>query len=143
MAEQMTEQTTERTNWSTVLTVFLWFSQILLAVAFGLSGVMKVLTPMPELVETMTWAENLPAWLIRFIGASEIAGAAGLILPGVTKIKPTLLTVAAAGGLVVIMVLAALFHIWRAEFFFLPVNLFLGGVAAFVIWGRLKQRAES
>jgi hypothetical protein len=40
-----------------------------------------------------------------------------------------------------IMVLAAVFHIVRGEYrFFLPVNLVLAGVAAFIAYGRLRVR---
>jgi hypothetical protein len=38
------------------------------------------------------------------------------------------------------MILAAVFHIVRGEYNFLPVNLVLGGVAAFIAYGRLFVR---
>lgn len=136
----MSEPTDERdTKAATFFNVVLWLFQLLLASAFGISGVLKVAMPIPELIEVMTWAENLPAWLMRVIGVSEILGAAGLILPGVTRVKPTALTVLAAGGLAVVMVLAALFHLWRLEFFYLPANLILGGLAVFIVWGRRNK----
>ena len=40
------------------------------------------------------------------------------------------------------MLLAALFHIGRGEWSALPVNFVLGGLAAFVAWGRLAQGAD-
>jgi hypothetical protein len=38
------------------------------------------------------------------------------------------------------MFLAALFHIVRGEYSFLPINLVLGGVAAFIAYGRFAVR---
>jgi hypothetical protein len=49
------------------------------------------------------------------------------------------LTPIAALGLVVIMVLAAGFHIMRGEVQAVPINAVLGGLAALVAWGRLRK----
>lgn len=38
------------------------------------------------------------------------------------------------------MLLAAIFHIVRGEYTFVPINVVLGGVAAFVAYGRLFVR---
>ena len=86
----------------------------------------------------MGWPGDLPPALVRFIGASELAGALGLVLPSATRIRP-LLTPLAAMGLVIVMLLAALFHISRGEWLALPINAVLGGLAAFVAWGRLRK----
>jgi len=66
------------------------------------------------------------------------AGALGLILPAVTRIRPKL-TAAAGLGLVTVMVLAAAFHLSRGEAQVLPLNLTLGALAAFVAWGRSRK----
>ncbi len=115
----------------------LWVPQVLLAVAFGLSGTMKLVTPLDQLVDKMPWVAQVGVF-VRFIGLSEVAGALGLILPGVTRIKPGL-TALAALGLVVIMVLAAGLHASQGEWGVLPVNFVLGGLAAFVAWGRARK----
>jgi hypothetical protein len=47
--------------------------------------------------------------------------------------------VLAALGLAAIMVLAMATHLSRGEVAMLPVNLLLGGLAAFVAWGRAKK----
>ena len=112
--------------------------QLLLAAAFGMAGVMKSTMPMADLTAAMGWPGDVPPTLVRFIGASELAGALGLVLPSATRIRP-LLTPLAAIGLVIVMVLAALFHVSRGEAFALPVNIVLGGLAAFVAWGRLRR----
>jgi putative oxidoreductase len=77
--------------------------------------------------------------MVRFIGACELAGAVGLILPAATRIRP-MLTPLAASGLVVVMLLAMAFHISRGEAAqALPINLTLGALAAFVAWGRFRK----
>jgi hypothetical protein len=73
--------------------------------------------------------------LVRFIGASELLGGLGLVLPAATRIKPALTPLAGA-GLITVMVLAALFHLTRGEFGAIPGNVILGSLAAFVAWGR-------
>ena len=85
----------------------------------------------------VAWFSAVPQALFVFIGACEGLGGIGLILPAMTGVK-TKLTPFAAIGLTLIMILAAIFHIMRGEYnFFLPVNLVLGGVAAFIAYGRL------
>ena len=119
------------------LRIALWVAQVLLAVAFGMSGLMKLSTPIADLAAQMAWVGSVPAALVRFIGAAELAGAIGLILPALTRIQPRL-TALAAVGLIVVMVLASIVHVSRGEFGMLPVNVVLGALAAFVAWGRSK-----
>jgi len=123
---------------SRTLHISLWIVQVLLALAFGMAGVMKTTKPIAELAAAMGWPGVLPPALVRFIGASELTGAIGLVLPSVTRIKPQL-TALAGAGLVTIMLLAMAFHISRGELKLLPINLTLGGLAAFVAWGRFRK----
>ncbi len=118
------------------LHVGLWVVQGLLAFAFTGAGMTKLTTPHEALVVQMPWAADAPAWLPLFIGAAEVAGALGLILPSALRIQPKL-TPLAAGLLAVVMVLAAGTHLMRGEMFMLMPNAVLGGLAAFVAWGRL------
>lgn len=120
------------------LHIGLWVVQVLLALAFGMAGVMKLTTPIEGLVaQGLNYAADIPG-LIRFIGASELAAAIGLILPSLTRIQPRL-TALAAAGLVLIMILAALFHASRGEFSAIGINAVIGGLAGFVAWGRGKR----
>ncbi len=117
--------------------VMAWVAQLLLALAFGTCGLMKVLLPLDVLARDMGWVSALPG-LVRFIGASELACAVGLVVPSAVRIVPVL-TVLAAMGLAGIMVLAAGLHLSRGELAVLPVNVLLGGVAAFVAYARLVK----
>jgi putative oxidoreductase len=118
--------------------IALWIVQLLLAAAFGMAGFMKATAPMADLAASMGWPADLPPALVRFIGVSELAGAIGLVLPALTRIKPALTPLAAA-GLVVVMALAALFHVVRGEFSAIPINFVLGALAAWVAWGRTSR----
>ena len=112
----------------------LWIIQILLAVAFGMAGLLKS-TRGRGLKDRMPWVEDFSDRTVRFIGVMELLGAVGLILPAATGIA-TWLTPLAATGLLVVMVLAVLTHLRRKEPQVTPVNLALGLLAAFVAWQR-------
>lgn len=117
------------------INVLLWIAQVILASAFGMAGVSKSTSPIPELAAQLVWPGDIPEILVRIIGVSELAAAVGLLLPSLLRIKPKL-TVWAALGLVTVMTLALIFHITRGEMFAIPINLGFGLLAAFVAWGR-------
>ena len=120
------------------LRIGLWVAQALLAAAFTTTGLTKLTTPLEQLKQAMPWVGGAMGGLAPFIGAAELLGAIGLVLPAATRIKPAL-TPLAALGLATIMLLAALTHGSRGEFGMLPVNLTLGSLAAFVAWGRARK----
>ncbi len=118
--------------------VTLWTVQILLALIFTMTGTMKVTQPIDALAASLGWPGHVPPTLVRFIGISELLGAAGLVLPAATRIVPAL-TPLAAGALTVVMLLASLLHISRGEFAVLPVPVVVGALCAFVAWGRSRK----
>lgn len=83
------------------MNIVLWLLQVLLAFLFLFAGVSKFLMPYEEMAAQMPL--KLPHWFILFIGACEILGAVGLVLPWLLKIRPGL-TPLAAWLLTVIMV---------------------------------------
>ena len=93
------------------MNIVLWILQILLAAQFIFHGWIFVAPP-PEMVDIMN-AEFAP-WLRIFIGVAELLAAAGLILPSLTRILPWLTPLAAA-GLMIIMISATGFHLYRGE----------------------------
>ncbi len=115
----------------------MWVVQGLLGVAFLASGAMKLMKSHDDLKSDpkMGWANDFSAGFIRFIGAAEVAGGVGLILPGLVGIAP-ILTPLAATGLVVIMFGAAATHLRRSEAPMVVPPLLLGSLAAFVAYGR-------
>ncbi|MFZ4825969.1 MAG: DoxX family protein [Phototrophicaceae bacterium] len=117
----------------------LWIIQVLLAVAFIGAGIAKITTPYDTLIvsQGMQWAEMFPAPIILTIGVLEVLGGIGLILPALTRIMP-ILTPAAAIGLALTMVGAAITHGIRAEWGNIAPSAVLGGLALFIAYGRLS-----
>jgi uncharacterized membrane protein YphA (DoxX/SURF4 family) len=110
----------------------LWVIQLLLAAAFFAHGWL-VLAPPPEIAAQMYAA--LPPWFWRFLGVAEVAAAAGLILPGLTRILPWLVTWAAV-GIMIVMVSATIYHVVRGEIGSAVTTLLLLAMAAFVAYMR-------
>ena len=121
----------------------LWTVPLLWGVFFSITGFGKILWYKPALwnqtLQEVPWLFAVPQDLSIFIGISEFLGGVGLILPAMTGVKPKL-TPFAAIGLTLVMILAAVFHIVRGEYNFLPINVVLGGVAAFIAYERLFVR---
>jgi uncharacterized membrane protein YphA (DoxX/SURF4 family) len=121
----------------------LWSLQVLWGFFFAGSGFGKVLLYDGALYaaapRAVAWYAAVPQPLIVFIGVCEVLGGVGLILPAMTRVKPRLTPLAAA-GLTLMMILAAGFHITRGEYILVPANLMLGGVAAFIAAGRSNLR---
>jgi hypothetical protein len=94
----------------------IWTLQIVAALAFGASGGMKIVTAPADLRANpaMGWATDFSDGAIRAIGAAEVAGAVGLIVPAATGIAP-MLTPAAGVGLALLMAGAANTHLQRNE----------------------------
>ena len=105
---------------------------------FIMAGAMKATQPIEALAESLPWVTTTPLALVRFIGISELLGGIGLLLPSILRIKPSL-TVWAAVGLAVVMVLAAGFHASRGEFSAIGANAMFMAIAAFIAWGRSKK----
>lgn len=117
----------------------LWSAQILLCLFFGASGVCKLILPPQTLVGMgVNYANDFPHFLLLFIGTAETAGAIGIVLPALTRIRPSLTSLAAL-GFVALQVLAICFHLVRGEIYGLPLNFVLVALAAFVFWGRSKK----
>jgi hypothetical protein len=84
----------------------------------------------------MTYAEDFKPWQIKLIGAVEILGAIGLILPVLLNVAP-ILTPIAATGLAIIQVGAIIVHLRRHDDpKGLPVNVILLLAAVFVAVAR-------
>jgi putative oxidoreductase len=130
----MTTISTAQKTRSTVLHITVWIAQVIVAGMFLMAGVLKTFTPIAELSVIIPWAQDSRV-LIRFIGTTEILGALGLILPAALKTAPRL-TVWAAYGLTLTMLLGTLFHIVRGEIHAIPTTIVLGLLSAFIAWGR-------
>jgi putative oxidoreductase len=107
------------------LTIALWALQTLLALAFAMAGFAKV-SGSPAMVE-MFATIGIGQWLRYVVGALEIAGAVGVLIPRLSGL--------AALGLIGLMAGATLTNVLvlRASPL-LPVALML--VSALIVWDR-------
>ena len=117
------------------MNIALWVVQAVLALVFGQAGLMKLTQPKEKLLARMHSLEDLAPTMVKGIGALELLGAIGLILPQLSGILPWL-TPLAALGLVLTMLGAMATHLRRHEYQMIVVNLVLLLFAAFVGYGR-------
>ena len=70
--------------------MIMWAIQILLAVAFGAVGTMKLVRSKAQLAANphMGWVQSVPEAQIKFLGVAEVLGAIGLVAPMATGIAP-------------------------------------------------------
>ena len=115
--------------------IALWVVQVLLAAAFLVSGATKLSQPKEKLLKKWAWVEDFSQGSVRIIGAFEVLGAIGIVVPALTGIL-TSLTPLAALGLVLLMIGAALTHLRRSEYSVIIVPAVLLVLAAFVAYGR-------
>jgi hypothetical protein len=114
--------------------VALWIVQGLLAAFFGLgSGAPKLFLP----VELLAMPLPLPHLFVQLIGVAEVLGALGLILPGVTHIRPGL-TPLAALGLVVVTICATVYQSAAHQPESAVFAVVMGLIAASVAYGRWR-----
>lgn len=123
------------------MNIAVWIASGLLAAAYLFVGGTKLLTPKERLAENPSMAgaaEAFSATSIKLIGGVEVAGALGLILPWLTGIA-RILTPAAAVGLALLQVGAAVFHGRRGEYKQWPVNAVFLALAVFIVVVRISE----
>jgi hypothetical protein len=113
----------------------LWVLQIILAALFLFAGGAKFIVPADQMTQGM------PAWLsislLHFVGACEVLGAIGLILPGLLHIKPGLTPLAAA-GLTIIVICATVVTVMGGMHATALLPLVTTLLAAFIAYGRWR-----
>ncbi|PYC69151.1 hypothetical protein C7C46_28285 [Streptomyces tateyamensis] len=118
------------------MNITLWIIASVLALAFLGAGAMKLSQPREKLVASgMGWAQDFSAGAVKAIGAVELLGALGLVLPAALHIAPVLVAWAAT-GLAVTMVGAVLVHLRRGEAKQVAPSAVLLLLAVVVAWGR-------
>ena len=117
----------------------LWIIQGLLAAIFLFAGSTKLILPVEVLVSMGSPNQIvLPGWFLKFIGAAEVLGAIGLILPRLLHIRPRL-TPLAALGLVIIMIGATSLTLAADGFTAALVPMAVGFLAGFVAYRRWTE----
>jgi uncharacterized membrane protein YphA (DoxX/SURF4 family) len=137
-SQLVTRSSSESKHQRQIGTATLWTVQVLLALIFLFAGSMKLILP----IEVLTAQMPLPGLLVRFIGVAEVAGALGLILPGLLHIRQGLIPLAAC-GLVIIMIGAILVTLAVGGGPSALVPLVVGLLAAAVAYGRRSWGTRS
>ncbi|MFS8099146.1 DoxX family protein [Lentzea alba] len=120
--------------------VAVWIVSAVLAALYLMAGFTKVAKSKQDLLTEprLSWVGDFSPGQVKAIGAAEIAGALGLVVPWLTGIA-TILTPVAAVGLALMQVGAAIVHGKRGETATVPINLVLCALAVFVAVVRYGQ----
>ncbi|MEQ9117459.1 DoxX family protein [Fulvivirga sp.] len=120
-----------------IINILLWVAQGIVAALFFFAFYAKLLQPAEETAKMMPWVAEQPT-LATIAGIADLLGALGLILPAALRIQPKLTTLAAYGG-VLLMLAGTAFHLMRGETEVIGLNIILIAFLAFIIWGRTKK----
>ena len=123
------------------MNILLWILQVLAALLYGASGVMKVFM-FDKVSGDVPSFGALPREAWTALGVIELVCMVGLIIPGVLHWKPTLTVVAAT----VLAIESLVFIGVHVKYHEIPPIVFsgvLGLVMAFIAYGRTAERATS
>lgn len=116
---------------SKTMNIVLWITQAILAANFIWAGFMKLFKP-EDL--SFPWVKDNTN-LVLITGIVDLLGGLGIVLPALLRIQSKL-TIFSAYGIIVLMVVATVFHISRGEAKDIGFNIFIALLAVFVAWGR-------
>ncbi|HVV09845.1 DoxX family protein [Amycolatopsis sp.] len=114
------------------MNITLWIIAGLLGAVFLASGATKLAQPKEKLAAS---SKDFGPGTLRLIGALEVLGAIGLILPAALGIAEVLVPLAAI-GVALLMAGACFTHLRRRETQGIVVTLVLLALGAVVAWGR-------
>jgi uncharacterized membrane protein YphA (DoxX/SURF4 family) len=112
--------------------LWLWITQVLLALVFLFTGGSKLAMP----TEVLATQSHLPGLFMKFIGVCEILGALGLILPGLLHVQPRLTPIAAA--CLIIIMIGAIVSTAILMPVALPMPVIVAALTAYVAYGRWR-----
>ncbi|MFF4248746.1 DoxX family protein [Streptomyces sp. NPDC001822] len=110
-----------------------WIVAALLSLFYVYAGSEKLRRTQEQLRPMMGWVDRVPMSAVRLIGAVEVLGALGLLLPPLTGIA-VWLAVAAAIGFVLLQVGGTALHLSRGEVRETWLNVTLIATAAAAAW---------
>jgi uncharacterized membrane protein len=115
--------------------IFLWVLQVLGALLFGASGVMKVFM-FDKISQDVPSFGALPRNAWRVLGILELASTAGLVIPAAFHWQPKL-TILAAAVLAVESIVFVWVHVKYREITPIILSGVLGLLMAFIAYGRM------
>lgn len=113
------------------MNAIIWVAQGILAVVFLAAGLLKLTNTRAALKDKTPYVEDFTDGQVKAIGALEVLGAVGAVLPAALKVLPVLSPVAACGQALT-MVAAAATLVRRGEPAHLPLNVVVFALAVFV-----------
>lgn len=117
---------------SKTLKISLWITQVILALALIAGAIIKLFLPQQDLEEMFPWtADN--GTLLFFTAFVDLLLGIGIILP-----RPKL-NIITSYGLILLMISASIFHIYRNEASDIGINIFFLLLSLFIIFGKRKQ----
>ncbi|TSJ45840.1 DoxX family protein [Fluviicola chungangensis] len=117
--------------------VLLWVAQFLLGITLIWAASLKLFQPIEQLKTMWPWTGEIAPALVRSTGVIDLLGALGVLLPSLFRFKPLLASIAAF-GIVLLMISASVFHVFRGETPQIGFNIIFGLIAGFVAYGRWK-----
>jgi uncharacterized membrane protein YphA (DoxX/SURF4 family) len=114
-----------------------WVAQTILAGVFFLQGLMKLIIPVEDLAQTQFWINVAPELFVKLIGLIEVLAGIGLIVPAMLQYRPEW-SMRAGFGVLLLLLLAGVFHIISQEWNNLPTIVVLAAIDVYFLWGRLK-----
>lgn len=120
------------------MNILLWVLQILMALMYGASGVMKVFL-FDRITEGVPSFGALPRGAWTALGILELVCVLGLVLPGALHWRPGL-TVMAAAALALESLVFIGVHVRYAETPAIIMSAVLGIIMAFIAYGRLALK---
>jgi putative oxidoreductase len=115
--------------------ILVWICQIFLALAFLAHGLMMLFPP-AAIAQQMNAA--LPRWFQVFLGVAEVLAFVGLTIPPLVR-RYQWLMAWAAGGIMIVMISATIYHFTRSEISSALTTLVLLIIATFVANVRRRE----
>ena len=112
------------------MNILRWIAQGLLAATLIWAGGMKLFKPIDSLSKMWPWTGEVAVAFVKFTAIVDLLGAIGLCIPSLTPF--------AAIGLILLMICAGGFHIYRGEASSIGFNIVFALIAAFIAWGRFR-----
>ncbi|GAA5153311.1 DoxX family protein [Microbacterium pseudoresistens] len=117
------------------MNIALWIVAGVFAIGFVAGGIIKLTWPHEKYAAKLHWAQDFTPGKVKFMGAIEILGGLGLVLPALFGVAPVLVPIAAS-GMALYMAGAVTERIRRSEYRDLLGDLVFLAAMLFVAWGR-------
>lgn len=119
--------------------IALWVIRVLVAIPFFIAAWLEGMSS-PETLAALdlVWIPDAPLWLVRLVAGIEGLAALGLILPGLVRLPPATVTVAAL-VLLVIQIAALGLDLTAGSLGDLPVKAVVLVLTLIILWAQLRR----